>query len=272
VIVPKDPASQAWNLQGNLDNSLSGPKLPEGFDEWSDEKRKEWGKSQQEAQRQWQDSRRYYAFAVAEDGSFRVEDVAPGTYRLILSVTQEGARYRDSVASAQVEVKIDEIPGGQTDEPLDMGTLELKPTKQLKVGEALPVTVLKTIDGPAVNLADYNGKYVLIHFWTSVNKQFAPELAVLKEIHEQFGKDGRLVIIGINTNSIPATGKAFAEKNGMKWVQAYAGMDYTIYQELRIREHPPHLLVGPDGKLIWNVTKIDELKEQVGKALGKAAP
>ncbi len=170
-----------------------------------------------------------------------------------------------------MEAKIDEIPGGQTDEPLDVGTLELKPAKQLKVGNELPITVLKTIDGPAVNLADYKGKYVLIHFWSSVNKKFPEELAVLKEIHERFGKDGRLVIIGIGTNSIPATGKAFAEQNGMKWLLAYVGMNSMIYQDLKIQEHPPHLLIGPDGKLINNVTKIENLKQEVEKAMGKGA-
>jgi len=146
---------------------------------------------------------------------------------------------------------------------------ELKPTKQLKVGNELPMTVVKTIDGPAVNLDDYKGKVVLIHFWTSVSKEFPAELGVLKELHEEFGKDGGLVIIGINSNSIPATGKRFAEQNGMKWVQAYVGMNSRIYQELRIRESPSHLLIGRDGKLIGNVTKLPELKAEVGKAVKK---
>jgi len=39
-----------------------------------------------------------------------------------------------------------------------------------------------------VNLADYKGKYVLIHFWSSVNKKFPEELAVLKEITSNSAK------------------------------------------------------------------------------------
>jgi hypothetical protein len=96
-------------------------------------------------------------------------------------------------------------------------------------------------------------------------------LAVLKEIYDIYGKDGRLVMIGVDQNSIPATAKAFAEQNGMKWVQAYVGMNSTIYQDLGIRQHPPRLLIGPDGNLIDNVTKIENLKQEVQKAVGKGA-
>jgi len=92
LIVPNDPVSQAGNLQGNLDNYTRQSQLPDGYDEWSDEKRREWGKSRQEAQLQLQKTRRYYAFAIEEDGSFRVEDVAPGTYRLSLEVYEDTPR------------------------------------------------------------------------------------------------------------------------------------------------------------------------------------
>jgi len=48
-------------------------------------------------------------------------------------------------------------------------------------------------------------------------------------------------------------------------VTRFAGLD------LGIREDPPHLLIGPDGKLIKNVTKIEELKQEIEKAIGKTA-
>jgi protocatechuate 3,4-dioxygenase beta subunit len=269
VAVPNDPVSQAWNLQGTLDTHFERPNLPDGYDEWSDEKRKEWGKARQEAMRQTPEARRYYSFPVEEDRSFRIEDVAPGAYRLAINVYQDSPGRRISLAGAQMEVKIDEIPGGQTDEPLDVGTIDMKPTQLLKVGGELPVTVLKTIDGPPVNLTEYKGKFVLIHLWASMNKKFSEELPVLKEIQNEFGKDGRLVIVGINTNSIPATAKAFAEKNGMTWVQAYMGMNSMIYQEMKFEHIPAWLLVGPDGKLISDTAKIEDLKAAVSQALKK---
>jgi uncharacterized GH25 family protein len=271
IVVPNDPEHQVWRLDANLQNAWYRPNMPVGFDEWSEEKQREWWKSNAAERHEQENSRRYYAFPIAEDRSFRIEDVDPGTYQLTISRSIADARDREVLASAQMEVKIEEIPGGQTDEPLDISSVELKPTKQLKPGRDLPVTIIKTIDGPAVNLADYKGKFVLIHFWSSVSKEFAPELAVLKGINEQFARDGRMVILGINNNSIPATGKTFAEQNGMKWVQAYVGMNSMIYSEMRIREYPAHLLIGPDGKLIGNVTKIEELKAEVSKAVGKAA-
>jgi len=41
---------------------------------------------------------------------------------------------------------------------------------------------------------------------------------------------------------------------------------------LKIQEYPAHLLIGPDGKLINNVTKLEELKQEVQKAVGRPHP
>jgi hypothetical protein len=269
VNVPNDPVSRGWNVSGTLQTKQARPQLPEGYDEWTREQIQEWQKKYQESE-QWKAlnaSGKYYAFAIEDDGSFRVEDAAPGVYEIQIRATDPATENRRTLAMTRMDVTMGEIPGGQSDEPLNVGTMEFQTPVKIKVGVDLSKVILKTIEGPPVKLADLKGKAVMIYFWSSRNKTVLAELPVLKEIDEQYGKDARLVVIGVCTNSRLVTGKAFAQSNGMKWMQAYVGINSTAYEDLGEPEYPAHLLIGADGKLINNVTRIETLKEEVGKVV-----
>jgi hypothetical protein len=71
----------------------------------------------------WQENPRIHCFRVARDGSFRIDNVTPGTYDLTLQFFGESWR---AIASAKRTVLVPPIPGGRSDEPLDLGTIELK--------------------------------------------------------------------------------------------------------------------------------------------------
>lgn len=88
-----------------------------------------------EGWRAWQQSaefkealanRRHYSPTWQPDGSFRFDDVLPGKYQLSLMFMDPGERFpQTSIGSITREVEVPEIPGGQTDEPLDLGELRL---------------------------------------------------------------------------------------------------------------------------------------------------
>ncbi len=70
---------------------------------------------------------------VRPDGSFRIEDVPAGKYRLHAEVHEPGngvpGYYGPELASINTEIAVPEIPGGRSDMPLDLGTIELKRSK-----------------------------------------------------------------------------------------------------------------------------------------------
>ena len=78
-------------------------------------------------------SKRIYDTNVRPDGRFRVEDVPAGKYELHAEVHEpkQGlpGTYGPEVASITTEITVPEIPGGRSDQPLDVGTIELKPFK-----------------------------------------------------------------------------------------------------------------------------------------------
>ena len=73
-----------------------------------------------------------YSFRVKPDGTFRVEDLPPGKYQLTASVYERVLRNGKRadrgkrLGSVLHTFNVDPIPGGRTDKPQDLGTLELK--------------------------------------------------------------------------------------------------------------------------------------------------
>ena len=93
---------------------------------------------------------------IESDGSFRAEEVLPGSYKLTVSVGGEeggGGRAEQAVirATAKRDVLVPVIPGGSTDQPLDLEALELAVDvtrfKAIEVGRPAPAVATKTLDG-----------------------------------------------------------------------------------------------------------------------------
>ncbi len=61
------------------------------------------------------------------DGTIRVDDVPPGVYRLTLTYGVDPSGLTDRVAFATAQFTIPPIPGGPSDEPVDLGTLHPEP-------------------------------------------------------------------------------------------------------------------------------------------------
>jgi hypothetical protein len=66
------------------------------------------------------------SFAIEADGRFRIDDVEAGSYRLDVQFQAIDAKSHrwQPLGGATKTFTIDPIPGGQSDEPLDLGTLE----------------------------------------------------------------------------------------------------------------------------------------------------
>jgi hypothetical protein len=75
----------------------------------------------------YQNERRFYAFRIETDGSFRIDDVTAGTYELSVAILDRYANDRKTLAEAERIVIVPEMEGGQSVEPLDLGAIEIVP-------------------------------------------------------------------------------------------------------------------------------------------------
>ena len=131
-------------VTGRLRLMLPEPEFPAGFDDWSQEKQRTWWYAFYKTEEGRKYYERIYAsiVKVASDGSFRIDDVPEGHYRLVFEYetyssevvwVAKPASNKFAVESKPVSTKVAvcetdlDVPAGPDDKPTDLGTLTLTP-------------------------------------------------------------------------------------------------------------------------------------------------
>jgi peroxiredoxin len=193
-------------------------------------------------------------FRVAADGTFIVPDVPAGKYVLWVSGSSNARRSHGDIAFT-----VPEMPGGRSDEPLDVGVIKTYLSAPLQTGEPAPPFETSTFDGKPLQLANLKGKHVLLHFWRSDDAKSFADTAGLKAAQEAWGKDPRFVLMGVNLDGTLATAQKSATDNKLSWVQCYLDAHSDIPMRYRLprvksttgwNSGPKTMLIGPDGLMI----------------------
>jgi beta-lactamase regulating signal transducer with metallopeptidase domain len=99
--------------------------------------RVQWKPSPEEEERRTEEARKgneqpmlpSYCALAEEDGSFRVEDIPSGNYKLYATVPESGSAdpMHSSIGRVQIEFTVPPIEGERSDEPFDLGTVVVEP-------------------------------------------------------------------------------------------------------------------------------------------------
>lgn len=279
VITPPDSKIKLLknsHVSINTDNSVALFPYP---DEWLDMNEgqqqtwvKTWRKSQEGQSWQSQNQNRQYSTIIEPDGYFRVDDVQPGTFQLYMEVYENEGQYAPPALLGKLvhRFTIPEIPGGQSDEPFDLGTLQVKPNIKINIGDLAPPIEAKTLDGKPVSLADFKGKYVLLHFWNALWNHGRTEISHIQALHKAFGNDDRLVILNLSFDPEIKWPYKYAATHDLKGIQAYREPDPALEDGLgyNLQDFPSAVLIGPDGRLLTGELKGPAIQQAVEKALG----
>jgi hypothetical protein len=150
IVVPDEIKDKAdWSRgQASFSTKVAAlrPKLPDNWGKMDNAAAQAWLEAWQSspegrAQRAAQGRQRHFTLRVNPGGTFRTEDVPPGTYQMMLVLygTPAGNQvYGEPIATATHEFTLPEIPGGQSDEPFDVGPVEMKVVPHPKAGAAAP--------------------------------------------------------------------------------------------------------------------------------------
>lgn len=111
---------------------------------------------------------------------------------------------------------------------------------------------LRTMDGDRLQVADLEGRWVLLDFWATWCAPCIAELPTLRSIAERYPPE-RLLLLGVSMNrSSRATVRAWLQRQRATWPQMHdgRGFDGPAAQALGVETLPRTLLVDPDGRIV----------------------
>lgn len=141
-----------------------------------------------------------------------------------------------------------------------------------RVGGQAPDFRLSQLDGQSVSLSNFQGKPVLMNFWSSRCPPCCAEMPFIQEIFEdEEWSDKGLVILAINIGESPPTAKSFMESYGLSFpVLLDAKQDVAL--KYNIRAIPTTFLVDKSGIIQAKIIGAFPNKAAIEKSLGQIIP
>lgn len=164
-----------------------------------------------------------------------------------------------------------EMTGGRSDTPLDIGAipLEIFPFHEPKIGDRAPVISANAPDGRPLDFALLRGKFVLLNFWSG-RPEDAATVPYVKATYDAFGRDGRLVMLGLIADETPGPLRRYTALRGLRWEQRDIGSTYDpnpFEAAFGVWFPPAVFLIGPDGRILAKDLEGEAIPQAVAKAL-----
>ena len=232
IVLPADVEAQPHTFQYAFiqdDSQVQGRlgALPKEFYLLPKDQRADWrkkyeasdaGKKALEEQKKAATHSHNFNIPVKADGSFSAEGILEGNYRLNAYIS--GPSGGKQLAYVNTKFTMPPIPGGVSDDPLDIGTIPAT-TANARGGASAPgQPQITTLDGQPVDIETFQKKHVLIYVFSPNNPASDALNEKIKPIYDAFGKNENFTILGLVFNADNAAAKAYVADHHIPWTVA----------------------------------------------------
>ncbi len=122
----------------------------------------------------------------------------------------------------------------------------------------------KTLNGQNFDMRAYQGRVVLVIFWSTWCVPCAEDLPQLKAMYAE-SKAAGFEIVGIDLDTDRSLVEPYLRKEQIPWAQLYdeGGLDSKPAIDYGVISLPTMFLIGKDGNVISNATSVEDLKERL---------
>ena len=139
-----------------------------------------------------------------------------------------------------------------------------------ELGQAAPSFTCKSLDGKELQLSDYRGKVVLLHFWATWCSPCVASTPALKQFHKELSRYKDFAMISFSLDDDDFGVRQHVRRNGLSWPQVRLGHQSQIGTDYGVKGVPAYILVDPEGKiLISRGFDWGKIEEAVAEELGK---
>jgi peroxiredoxin len=253
-------------------HNVEGTRIPQA-DKWkqmTNEQQvtwmKEWEKTP--AGRKYRGLRWSEDFDIEPDGTFRLDDVVPGTYFVSLRMFRNENGFGEDLVDCSREFTVPPLPAGteRSDEPLDLGTIETTLIPRTRVGKIAPNFQATTLDGKKISLADYKGKFVVIKWWWNWS-EMDTEVPALKKAYEAMAKENNWVLISISFDDKVDIAKKRVSDYNLPGINVHIGNYMKDFPKEYMGSPSTICIVGPEGKVLARNVQPVTIDREVAKIM-----
>jgi peroxiredoxin len=119
-----------------------------------------------------------------------------------------------------------------------------------------------------ISLKTFAGKYLLLEFWESSNKEYRQQTASLIEVYKEF-KDKKFEILSVSLDSSKTVWQKAIKQDSLYWSQVQDTLGYKsgVVKKYYLTSLPYNILINPTGKIIAIDIRGDALKEKLKELL-----
>ncbi len=249
------------------------PPIPENWPELTLAEQDQWladfeaspaGKQYIAAQEAKFAAARKFPLKLEPDGKFAVYDVPPAIYAF-------SGRAEKTIATrtylCEVFGQIEVLPEAQE---ILLGELEISVSPIFKAGDPAPEIEVKTLDQQKVNIKDYRGKFLLVHFWSTSSPPAVNFQKSLQKIVSELPAAPAVELLALSIDSDTAAVEAFIRDNGQVGQLALlGGWSHPAISEFGLHAIPALWLVDREGKFLATDSDLGTALRESGLSLAE---